>query len=443
MIRSVIKRLHRTVISGFIFLLLPALSSAQYEYIDINNPFLRKIPMAIPDFSPFGDAGTDPALLKQSTDILTKALDFSGFFKLLDRGAYLIEPGKPVIAADQINFKNWTTIGAELLVTGGLEQKGSLVDIELRLFDTFTGKRIVGKRYHGTVDDLRRMILRFCSEVILHLTGQRGVFDSKIAFVSNGSGNKEIFLCDFDGSNPVRFTRHDSISMFPAWSSDGKWIAYTSYVKNKPDIFIRSTSGQEKAVISEPGINIAPAWIPGQFTLSATLSFSGNQEIYLLTGAGKIIKKITNSWASELSPSWAPDGKKMAFVSNRTGAPQIYIQDIRSGREERLTFEGNYNTQPNWSPIGDRIAYSSMSGGQNNIFVIDLKRREPVQLTRDAGNNESPSWAPDGSLIVFSSTREGPGRIHVMTAFGTDQRRLLSISGEQSSPSWSPNLRTN
>ena len=440
MLRSVINLIKGTLV---LILLLPATSFGQYEYIDINKPFLRKIPMAIPEFSRLSEATTDAPPLKQATEILTKALDFTGYFNLLDPGAFLLEPGNPILTAEQINFQNWTTIGAELLVTGGLSQKGSLIDIEMRLFDTFTGKRIVGKRYHGTVNDLRRIILRFCTEVIFQLTGQRGVFDSNIAFVSNGSGNKEIYLCDFDGINVVQFTRHDSISMFPAWSSDGKWIAYTAYVNNKPDILIRSKSGKEKAVISEKGINIAPAWVPGQFTLAATLSFSGNQEIYLLTGTGKIIKKITNSWASDLSPSWSPDGKKMAFVSNRTGAPQIYIQDVGSGREERLTFEGNYNTQPSWSPTGDRIAYSSMTGGQNNIFVIDLKRRESVQLTQDAGNNESPSWSPDGSLIVFSSTREDSSRIHVMTAFGTDQRRLLSLTGEQSSPSWSPNLSPN
>ena len=441
MLRLAINLLKGTIF--LTFLLLPTISFGQYDYIDINKPFLRKIPMAIPEFSPLDEASTDPPPLKEATEILKTALDFTGYFNMLDPGAFLLEPGKPTLTADQIKFQNWTTIGAELLITGGLSQKGSLIDLELRLFDTFTGKRIVGKRYHGKVNDIRRIILRFCTEVIFQLTGQRGIFDSRIAFVSNGTGNKEIYLCEFDGRKPIQYTRHNSISMFPAWSSDGKWIAYTAYIDNKPDILIRSTNGTEKAVISKKGINIAPAWVPGQFTLSATLSFSGNQEIYLLTGAGKIIKKITNSWASDLSPSWSPDGKKMAFVSNRTGAPQIYVQDADTGREERLTFEGNYNTQPNWSPTGDRIVYSSMTDGQNNIFLIDLKRREPVQLTQDTGNNESPSWSPDGSMIVFSSTREGPSRIHVMTAFGTDQRRLLSLSGEQSSPSWSPNLSPN
>lgn len=424
-------------------LFMPAASFGQYDLIDIDNPYSRKIPMAIPAFSALNSADGDPALMQRATDILTKSLDFTGFFNMIDRGAYLLEPGKSVAATDQINFRNWTTIGAELLVTGGLSQTGTLVDIELRLFDTLAGKRLLGKRYHGTVDDIRPIILRFCNEVIVQLTGKRGIFDSRIAFISTGSGNKEIYICDFDGSSPVPFTRHGTISLSPAWSSDGKWLAYTSYINNKPDIFIRQTEGSQKAVVLEKGINITPAWVPGQFTLSATMSFEGNQEIYLLTGSGKIIKKITNNWASDLSPSWAPDAKMMAFVSNRTGGPQIYIQDIKSGQVERLTFEGSYNTQPSWSPTGDRIAYASMAGSRNNIFTIDLKRRRPLQLTQDTGNNESPSWSPDGSLIAFSSTREGPSRIYVMTAFGADQRRLLTMPGEQSTPSWSPNLSKN
>ncbi|MFZ0134584.1 MAG: Tol-Pal system beta propeller repeat protein TolB [Desulfobacterales bacterium] len=426
----------------FLILLLPlpAAAAGQYDYIDIDNPFSRKIPMAIPAFSALSPDGTDAALLQKATDILSRSLDFTGFFNIIDRGAYLLDANKAVLTVDQINFRNWTTIGAELLVTGGLSQSGSLIDVELRLFDTLAGKRLLGKRYHGTVEDLRPIILRFCNEVIQQLTGKRGIFDTRIAFVSNGSGNKEIMICDFDGGNPVPFTRHGSISLSPAWSPDGKWIAYTTYVNNKPDIFIQRTDGGQKAIIQEKGINITPAWLPGQFTLSATMSFAGNQEIYLLTGAGKIIKKITDNWASDLSPSWSPDAAKMAFVSNRTGAPQIYIQDIKTGQVERLTFEGNYNTQPSWSPLGDRIVYTSMAGSRTDLFVIDLKRRQPVQLTRDAGNNESPSWSPDGSLIVFSSTREGPARLFVMTAFGADQRRLLSLPGEQFSPSWSPNL---
>jgi TolB protein len=368
---------------------------------------------------------------------MASSLDFTGYFKILDRAAFLFDPQKSGVGATDINFQNWTVVGAELLITGLFEQSGDNVSMEFRLFDTVRGRQALGKRYSGNVSEIRKMVLRFCAEVIHFLTGNKGIFNSKIAFVSTGSGKKEIYICDFDGYNPTRVTYNDSISLFPSWSSDGQYIAYTSYKGGKPDIFIRNLTDKRETVISQPGINITPAWAPDRFELAATMSFSGDQEIYLLTGTGKMIKKLTNNKGSDVSPSWSPDGKKIAFVSNRTGGPQIYILELDSGAERRLTFEGKYNTQPSWSPRGDKIAYSGQVGGMHQVFVIDTEGRSPMQLTRNGGDSESPSWSPDGSLIVFNSTREGPSRLYVMTAFGTDQRRLMLLNGEQTNPKWS------
>jgi TolB protein len=420
-----------------------ARAASEYEYIDIDSPFLRKIPIAIPVFFPKQAEATTFPTLQNATDLLTDTLLFSGFFTLVDREAYLIDRRKPAIVADEINFANWKTVGAELLITGAMALDGNRLDLELRLFDTLTGERLIGKRYSGDTGDLRQIIRRFCSEIILEFTGNPGVFDSKIALVSTGSGNKEIYICDFDGHAPRQFTRHGKISLFPAWSSNGDWIAYTTYVNDKPDIYIQNLTSNQKTVVDKKGINIAPAWRPGAFEIAATLSFSGNQEIYLLTGTGKIIKRITRNWGSDVSPTWSPDGKQIALVSNRSGSPQIFLKNIDTGQVERLTFEGNYNTQPSWSPAGGRIAFTSSVNGGSEIFVIDIANRETMQLTRNSGYNESPSWSPDGSLIVFSSTREGASRIFVMTAYGTDQRRLLTLPGEQSNPRWSPNLSKN
>jgi TolB protein len=421
-------------------LFMPAAVNAQYEYIDINKPFLRKIPMAIPVFVSLSEPAVDQQELRHAADLLADMLAFTGYFKMLDRDAFLIDSQKPPITKEDIKFHNWTSIGAELLITGGMVKKGDLIDLELRLFDAISGQRLVGKRYHGTAADMRQIIRRFCGTVIYQLTGNRGVFDSKIAFVSTGNGHKEIYICEFDGYKPVQLTYHKKISMFPAWSSDGDWLAYTAYVNDKPDIYIKQINGKRTAVIDKKGINMTPAWVPGKLVLAATLSFTGNQEIYLLTETGKIIKRITKNWASDLSPNWSRDANKMAFVSSRSGSPQIYIKDFVSDRIERLTFEGGYNTQPSWSPTSNRIAYTSTTNGFSDIFVIDLENREPVQLTRESGSNESPSWSPDGTLIVFSSTREGSSRLYVMTAYGTDQRRLLTLPGEQSNPSWSPTM---
>jgi len=411
----------------------------QYEYIDISNPFLRKIPLAVPLFKNINGTGEEKRLSVSSADLLAASLEFTGYFKLIDRGAFLFDPQKDGVLTPQINFANWTVIGAELLITGLFKEAGDNITMELRLFDTFKARRIVGKKYTGKKADQRRMIHRFCSEVIKYLTGKPGVFGSKIAFVSTGSGNKEIYSCAFDGYNPKQVTRNHSISLFPAWSSDGRYLAYTSYKKGKPDLFIKNLAEVQETTIANKGLNITPAWVPGKFELAATLSFSGDQEIYLLTGSGKIIKRLTNIRGIDLSPTWSPDGKKLAFVSNRSGSPQIYVQDLTSGKVRRLTYVGNYNTQPNWSPRGDKIVFASVLDGRRNIVVMGLDGQEPLQLTHESGDNEAPAWSPDGSLVVFSSNREGPFRIYVMTAFGTDQRRLLVMKGEQTNPKWSMN----
>ncbi|MBE9545324.1 MAG: Tol-Pal system beta propeller repeat protein TolB [Proteobacteria bacterium] len=411
----------------------------QYDYIDISNPFLRKIPLAIPLFKNENGTGEEKRLSNSSVDLLASSLEFTGYFKLLDRGAFLFDPQKDGVLTPQINFANWTVIGAELLITGLFKEVDGNITMELRLFDTFKARRIIGKKYTGKKADQRRMIHRFCSEVIKYLTGHRGVFGSKIAFVSTGSGNKEIYSCAFDGYNPQQVTRNHSINLSPAWSTDGRHLAYTSYKKRKPDIFIKNLAEMQETSINKKGLNITPAWVPGKFELAATLSFSGDQEIYLLTGSGKVIKRLTNLRGIDLSPTWSPDGKRFAFVSNRAGSPQIYVKDLASGKVRRLTYEGSYNTQPNWSPQGDKIVYASVVDGRRNIVVMGLDGQEPLQLTHESGDNEAPSWSPDGSLLVFSSNREGPFRIYVMTAFGTDQRRLLVMTGEQTNPKWSMN----
>lgn len=423
-------------------MVIPIGVSAKHDYVDISNPFLRKIPIAVPVFKAMSGSSTEAALTRKAADMLSDSLQFTGYFKMLDHSAFLIDPDKYDIVAPKINFQNWTVVGAELLVTGGVLAQGDNLDFELRLYDTFKERLVVGKRYRGTMADTRRIIHRFCSEIIFKLTGSYGVFNSKICFVSTtAAGQKEIFTCDFDGTNIKQFTANKSINLSPAWSSDGQWLAYTSYARGKPDLFIRHMTEKRGAVVTKEGSNISPAWFPGRFEVAASLSFSGDPEIYLLTGKGKVIKRLTNKIGIDVSPAWSPDGKRMAFVSKRAGSPQIYIKNIETGQFNRLTYQGKNNTQPSWSPRGDQIVYAAFEDGNLNIRVIGIDGKGLLQLTRDSGDNESPSWSPDGSLIVFSSSREGPSRIYVMTAFGTDQRRLLSLPGRQSEPKWSKSLR--
>jgi TolB protein len=357
---------------------------------------------------------------------------------MIDRLAFLEDIQEKGIEPIQLNFKNWTDIGAELLITGGITLAGDSLEMEFRLMDTYKAQLLYGRRYKGGINDQRIMVRKFCSDIIYLLTGKRGLFESRIAFISTTTGNKEVYISDFDGYNPQRVTQTKSITLSPAWSPDGSSIAYTSYQKGKPDIYITNLEKNRANIIAYKGINITPAWVPVNNLIAATLSFEGDEEIYLLNDSGKVVEKLTNSWGIDVSPTFSPDGKRMAFVSRRQGSPQIYIQDLDGGNVQRLTYEGAYNTEPDWSPDGNRIVYSGMKNGVLDIYVIDISSGRVSQLTYNSGNNEAPCWSPDGTLIAFASSRSGRSKIYVMTASGADQRNLLDLSGEQSSPAWSP-----
>lgn len=417
------------------------LAFGEIKYLDLTNPFLRKIPIAIPVFKAMTPSPAETALVGAVADQVSDMLEFTGYFKMMERTSFLYDPQSSGIDETQINYGNWKTVGAEMLVTGGVLFRGNELILELRLFDTIKSERLVGVRYQGSAANSREMARRFCVKVMQAVTGRPGMFNSNIAFVSTGTGHKEIYTCEFDGAEVRQVTRKNNICTFPSWSSDARHLAYTSFINGPAQIFVRNMASGRETNFSFKGVQIAPMWVPGRFELTATLSQNEDQEIYLLTGGGKMVKRLTNSRGIDVEASWSPDGKKFVFVSNRAGTPQLYIKEIGSNKIRRLTFEGRYNTQPKWSPKGDMIAYSSMQNGHLDIVVINTEGGRPIQLTSNQGDNESPSWSPDGSLIAFCSTREGGvSRIYVMTAFGTDQRRLLTLPGKQSHPEWSPNV---
>lgn len=439
-------RLFCSCLAVFFATMVCAVASAdakKYQYININNPFMKKTPVAVTDFKAFTGHATEIRDGRMAKQILTDALNFTGYLKTMNPVAFLSNPAVTGIQLGQINFRDWTGIGAELLITGGIKEQGGQVKLELRLIDTFNKKMLTGTVYTGPQSTIRTMIHKFCSEISLALTGKPGVFNTKIAFISTVNKNKEIFVCDFDGKNIKQVTNYKSITLSPSWSHDGQWLSYVSYKRGRPEIFIKNLDENRGAIVNFKGMNITPVWMPDQLQLAGTLSFSGDQEIYLLTIKGEIIKRVTNSWGIDVSPSFSPDGKKIAFTSKRAGTPQIYIKEINSGKVQRLTFKGLNNTSPAWSPDGKKVAYVGIEDNKINIFVIDIESGMPVQMTMNQGDNEDPSWSPDGSMITFTSTRGGgEPRIFVMNASGTDQRRLLQIRGRQSQPDWSKSIRS-
>ena len=404
-------------------------------YIDITSPSMSRISIAIPDFKYIGKSNKHPDLSSKLSGIISSDFDLSGYFKPLDKDSF-IEGSGSGITRDSIHFKDWSVIGAELLVKGGYECIGQRLKVEIRLFDVFSGRQLYGKRALGSVEQLRHLMHRIGNDIIFTLTGHPGPFLTKIAFIGTATGHKEVYISDFDGHNLKQATSYNTITLSPRWSPSGDRIIYTSFRKSGTVLFMHyMIKGSVKKISDRKGLNIAAGWTPDGKELALTLTISGNPDIYLIDITGKILKRLTTNWGIDVSPAFSPDGKKMAFVSNRSGSPQIYIFDLINNQVERLTFEGNYNTSPAWSKL-DRIAFAGSSDGHFNIYTISPDGKDLHRVTQDQGNNEDPCWSPDGRYIAFSSNRTGSCHIFIANANGENQRQVTFFKGDQLSPSW-------
>ncbi|HQN17532.1 MAG TPA: Tol-Pal system beta propeller repeat protein TolB [Syntrophobacteraceae bacterium] len=412
---------------------------AERVYIDITQPSFERIPIAIPDFK---RQTTDQGqLARDMGETLAKDLDYSGVFRSLDPKGFLEDPQAVGLNASEIKFPDWRKLGADFLARGAYQVQGSKIRIEGRLFDVVGSRMVLGKVYEGDTRNWRLMVHRFADEILFALTGERGVFDTKIAYVQSMGKGKEIFVVDFDGSNPIQVTHDNNLNLSPAWSSTGTQLAYVSYKDGGTKVYSANLmDGTHRLVCGYPGLNIAPAWRPGSSELAVTLSKDGNPNIYMISSSGEVIQKLVQGFSINVSPGWSPNGRELAYVSDETGNPQIYILDISSGKKRRITYSGNYNTAPSWSPKGDWIAYSSLAGGRHNIAVIRPDGSDVRQLTHGEGNNEDPTWSPDGRMLAFSSTREGSPAIWVLQTNGTGVRRLTRSGGGQELPDWSPRV---
>ncbi|NTV01878.1 MAG: Tol-Pal system beta propeller repeat protein TolB [Chlorobiaceae bacterium] len=412
-------------------LLLPFTIRAEEanEYIAIRKQGAGRIAIALDRTASKGGRESEWAGSIDGT--IRSGLDFTGLFNLLQAPANMRNP-----QGGALNFAALNSVGAEIYTGGTMTKQSGKAVLDMEVYDALSGKQLMKRSYSGEEGRLRAMGLQFCADLVELLTGRKSLlFGSRIVYISNRNG---ISICDFDGQNVEHFTASRAISMNPVLSPDGNYLAWTDYSSGKPDLYIRNLATRSTVSVGKPGVSIAPAWRNGTDELAATLSFEGDQEIYLVKPNGMISRRLTNSRGIDVSPTFSPDGSKMAFVSQRSGAPQIFIQELRGGEARRLTFSGSYNTQPSWSPLGDRIVFSSVQkGGEINLFTINADGSGLLQLTSGSRYNESPSWSPDGSMIVFMSNRQGGKRLFVMNADGTNQRPLVLKDGEQQQPNWS------
>jgi len=397
--------------------------------IDITSAELRKVPVAVPYFVNSTTPGSTDARGTAMADLLGRALAFHGFLSVIPARTY---------GGGQKN--DWVGLGAEFAVLGKYSIEGGSLVVEIRLNDITTGRMILGRRYKGTFDKERTMILKFCDEVIEKMTGEKGVSQTSIAFVSEKKGIKEIYLVDVLGDDLRQITRHHKLAVSPRFTPDGKFLSYTSYHRGNPNLYLTELSQDKvtRPISRRAGLNMAPAWKPDGRTMAITLSTEGDPDLYLMDRQGQILERLTREEGINVSPSWSPDGSRLAFVSDRSGSPQIYVMNMKTRAVKRITYLGNYNTTPAWSPKGDLIAYSGNYENQYQIYVIDPDGLRPTRLTQSFGDHESPSWSPDGRQIVFSRKRNDERKICTVFRNGAGERVLFDWGGQESMPQWSP-----
>lgn len=415
---------------------LPAALRAQgddIKAVEVTAPGNRQLRLAV-EIPRSLDAASDSLAARELADVIAFDMNMSGVMAAETREQMAWNGPVPLAGT---NFLPWASAGFEMLVRGEFSIKGDELTIEFRLFDVLNRKMITARRYLGKRKDLRYFAHAFADEVMLVVTGEKGCFTTHIAYVSSPSGNKEIFIMNWDGHGQVQLTRNGSINLNPDFSPDGRELLFTSYKRRNPDLYKRALSNTvEVPVSNRKGLNITGTWSPDGSRIALALSKDGNSEIYTLARDGSSPTRLTVNRAIEVSPVWSPDGTRIAFVSDRLGKPQIFIMDSDGSNVHRLTTAGGYNVNPRWSPKGDKIAYARMQGGGFQIYTINIDGTGDTQLT-SVGSSENPAWSPDGRLITFSSKRGGVEAIYVMRSDGSGQTRVSQGKGSATQPAWS------
>lgn len=423
----------------FLYLTLMLLCSRAHAVLDIRitQGIEEALPIAIVPFEWQGVPGTQPMDMHVT---IANDLSRSGRFVTMEN---VDMPQRPT-QFNQINFADWRLLGMENIVIGSVKpQSGDLYDIEFRLINIYSGTQIAGFRIPARGNQLRRIAHRISDIIFEKLTGVRGAFDTRIAYITvkklaDGGKQHSLQIADADGFNAQVLLESDEPLMSPAWSPDGKKIAYVSFEGRNSAIYIQDIlTGNRELVADNPGINSAPSWSPDGTRMAMTLSKEGDPEIFVLHLRSKNLLRLTNHRAIDTEPTWSPDGNSIVFTSDRGGAPQLYQVGAMGGAPRRLTFEGNYNARPQFSPDGQSLTMVHGGGGQYRIAVMDLASKDIQVLTR-ARLDESPSFSPNGSMIIYATTRPQGTELAAVSADGRVHQRLGLQDGDVREPSWGP-----
>jgi len=428
----VLKNFTRTLI---VLSLLSAAANAELV-IDVQG-VAQPTPVAI---VPFGWEGNSPAKPLDVASVIKADLRRSGRFVPTDENDML---QKPTDGSD-VDFDDWSVLGVEAVVVGKIIQTGeNAYTLQFQLFDTFRRRQLIGLRMPASRGTMRSSAHRAADMIYEKLTGIKGVFGTKVAYVTaeqqSGGRLYSLVVSDQDGENDHKIMESKDPIMSPAWSPDSRQLAYVSFEGSRSSIFVQTLrSGNRFQVSNKPGINGAPSFSPDGRKLVITLGgVEGNPDIYVLDITSRQTKRLTTHRAIDTEGTWSPDGRYIYFTSDRAGGPQVYRISANGGTPERVTFEGSYNARPRLSPDGTRLAMVHNDRGNYRIAVMNIERKDLLVLSTGR-QDESPSFAPNSDSLIYATRQGGDGVLETVSADGLIRQKMASGQGDVREPVWSP-----
>jgi TolB protein len=428
-----------------LFLLLAGLGLAAGSAAaqqDFNMRITEGMPAVSFALPPFVASPETKAAAEEIHDVLEADIKYTRIFELLPKSYYgyirpLTDPKNP-------DFAEWESIQANVLFGGRVNRDpaGGIL-FEWVLYDVKSKRTIIAPRSMQYKDANLRFLAHRTADEIMKAYGEKPIFCSKIAFVSNRDKNEEIYLMDYDGANQTRLLYNTVNDSNPCWDPEGRRLAYSSWQNMTVGVYILDVfeKARTRTTVCLKGQNYTPAWSPDGKKLAFSSSMNGNHEIYVAdiesnpTRVGRI-KQLTFNPGVDIAPSWSPTGREIVFTSDRGGTPQIYTMDADGGNTRRISFGANHQDAPAWSPNGDKIVYVARVDNVFDLYLYDIRSGQISKLTEIYARNESPAWSPDGRHIVFTSNVSGSSQIHVIDVDGRNLHKLTSL-GENKLAKWS------
>jgi TolB protein len=405
--------------------------------IEITGAGAQRIPVAIVPFAGEGVLAGSKAAGGATgiSQVVRDDLERSGLFRALE----LPPLSPPPTETTPINYAEWRARLADALLVGSVSPRtDGRYEARFRLYDVVKQTQLGGIAYTLNKDQLRATAHRIADFVYEKLTGEKGVFSTRIAYVVKRGNKYELQIADADGMGEETALASFEPIISPAWSPDGRRLAYVSFENKRPVVYVHSLlDGKRSVVANFKGSNSAPAWAPDGSRLAVTLSREGGSQIFLINADGSGVRRLTNSSAIDTEPRFSPDGQWIYFTSDRGGSPQIYRMTANGGEPQRITFEGSYNVSPRLSPDGKTLAYIARNDGKFQVALMDLANKQ-VQIITDSDRDESPSFAPNGRMILLATVIGGRGVLSAVSADGRVKQRLTVTEGDVREPAWGP-----